>query len=110
MSIRNIIVEQEEAGERIDIYLANKTGISRSQIQKIIEGGDVRVNDRSVNQNCRIKTNDIIVLNIVEKQDEGLIPENIPVDVLYKDESVVVVNKPAGMVVYPAAGPVRARS
>jgi 23S rRNA pseudouridine1911/1915/1917 synthase len=104
MSMHDIIVEREEAGERIDIYLANKTGITRSQIQKLIEQGNVLVNDNSVNQNFRIRTNDLISLSIPEKPDEGLIPENIPIDIFYKDESIVVVNKPAGMVVYPAAG------
>jgi len=104
MSIRNIIVEPWEAGERMDIFLAGKTGITRSQIQKLIEQGNVLVNDNSINQNYRIRTNDLISLSIPEKQDEGLVPENIPIDILYKDEHLIVVNKPAGMVVYPAAG------
>lgn len=104
MAIRNIVIQTEEAGERIDLLLAKKTGITRSQIQKLIEKGDVLVNDRLVNQNYRIKISDIIAINIVEKKDEGLIPENLPIEILYKDEHVVVVNKPAGMVVYPAAG------
>ena len=102
--IDKITVEPLEAGERMDIFLAGKTGITRSQIQKLIEQGNVFVNDKSVNQNFRIRTNDLISLNIPEKRDEGLIPENIPIDILYKDEHLVVVNKPAGMVVYPAAG------
>lgn len=104
MAIRNIVIQTEEAGERIDLLLAKKTGITRSQIQKLIEKGDVLVNDRLVNQNYRIKISDIIAINIVEKKDEGLISENLPIEILYKDEHVVVVNKPAGMVVYPAAG------
>ena len=102
--IDKITVEPLEAGERMDIFLAGKTGITRSQIQKLIEQGNVLVNDNSVNQNYRIRTNDLVSLSIPEKQDEGLIPENIPIDILYKDEHLVVVNKPAGMVVYPAAG------
>jgi 23S rRNA pseudouridine1911/1915/1917 synthase len=102
--IDKITVEPSAGGERIDIFLAGKTGITRSQIQKLIEQGNVFVNDKSVNQNYRIRTNDLISLSIPEKQDEGLIPENIPVDIFYKDEHIVVVNKPAGMVVYPAAG------
>lgn len=104
MSFQHISVRVQEAGERIDIFLAGKTGITRSQIQKLMEQGNVFVNDKPVNQNYRIRTNDLISLSIPEKQDEGLIPENIPVDIFYKDEHLVVVNKPAGMVVYPAAG------
>ena len=99
-----LLSNRQKAGERIDIFLAGKTGITRSQIQKLIEQGNVFVNDKPVNQNYRIRTNDLISLSIPEKQDEGLIPENIPVDIFYKDEHLVVVNKPAGMVVYPAAG------
>lgn len=104
MPIHKIIVEQEKAGERIDIFLAGETGITRSQIQKLIEQDNVFVNGKPVNQNCRIRTNDLISLSIPEKRDEGLIPENIPIEILYKDEHLIVVNKPAGMVVYPAAG------
>jgi 23S rRNA pseudouridine1911/1915/1917 synthase len=102
--IDKITVEPLEAAERIDIFLAGKTGITRSQIQKLIEQGNVSVNERPVNQNYRIRTNDLVSLSIPEKQDEGLIPEDMPVDIFYKDEHLVVVNKPAGMVVYPAAG------
>jgi 23S rRNA pseudouridine1911/1915/1917 synthase len=102
--IDKISVEPSEAGERIDIFLAGKTGITRSQIQKLIEQGNVFVNNKPVNQNYRIRTNDLVSLSIPEKQAEGLIPENIPVDIFYKDEYLIVVNKPAGMVVYPAAG------
>jgi 23S rRNA pseudouridine1911/1915/1917 synthase len=98
------IILCSEGGERIDIFLAGQTGITRSQIQKLIEQGNVSVNDRPVSQNYRIRTNDLVSLSIPEKQDEGLIPENIPVEIFYKDEHLVVVNKPAGMVVYPAAG------
>jgi 23S rRNA pseudouridine1911/1915/1917 synthase len=98
------IILCSEVGERIDIFLAGETGITRSQIQKLIEQGNVSVNDKPVNQNYRIRTNDLVSLSIPEKQDEGLIPEDIPVDIFYKDEYLVVVNKPAGMVVYPAAG------
>jgi 23S rRNA pseudouridine1911/1915/1917 synthase len=102
--INKITVEQSAGGERIDIFLAGETGITRSQIQKLIEQGNVSVNERPVNQNYRIRTNDLVSLSIPEKQDEGLIPEDIPVDIFYKDEHLVVVNKPAGIVVYPAAG------
>jgi len=104
MSFQHISVRVQEAGERIDIFLAGKTGITRSQIQKLIEQDNVFVNDKPVNQNYRIRINDLISLSIPEKQDEGLIPENIPVEIFYKDEHLIVVNKPAGMVVYPAAG------
>ncbi len=103
-TIEKIVVQASEKGERVDIFLSEKTGISRSQIQKLIEKGDLLVNYKTVNQNYRIKINDVIAINIIEKQDKYLIPENIPIDILYKDAYLVVVNKPDGMVVYPAAG------
>ncbi len=104
MFFQKITVLPSESGERIDIHLARKTGISRSQIQRLIENGDVLVNDRPVSQNCRIKANDCLTIHRIEKRNEGLIPEDIPIEIIYEDEDLAVVNKPAGMVVYPAAG------
>jgi 23S rRNA pseudouridine1911/1915/1917 synthase len=104
MSIRNIDITEEEAGERIDTFLAGKTGITRSQIQKRIEKGDVLVNGRPASQHYRIKTNDSISVTEIAEKYEGLIPEDIPINILHKDDALIVVDKPAGMVVYPAAG------
>jgi len=104
MTTQNIVVETAEAGERLDTFLAQKTGITRSQVQKIIEKGEVSVNGRPASQNFRVKVGDAVTINTSEKKDGVLEPEPIPVDILYKDDYLVVVNKPAGMVVYPAAG------
>jgi 23S rRNA pseudouridine1911/1915/1917 synthase len=104
VSIRTIAIKEEEAGERIDTFLAGKTGITRSQIQKRIEKGDVLVNSKPVSQNYRIKSNDSISVTEIAEKGEGLIPENIPITILFKDEALIIVDKPAGMVVYPAAG------
>ena len=102
--VRNIIVQPSNSGERIDIFLATETGITRSQIQKSVERGDILVNNKAVKPNYRLRLDDVLSLNIIEKKDESLVPEPLPVDILYKDEHLVVVNKPAGMIVYPAAG------
>ena len=104
MPLEKIIIQPGETGERIDTFLARKTGITRSQIQKLIENSDVLVNEKLVNQHYRVKLQDVINIRITEKKNEELVPEPIPVDILYKDNHLVVVNKPAGMVVYPAAG------
>jgi len=104
MFLEKIAVLPSETGERIDIHLAKKMGISRSQIQRLIENGDVLVNDRPVSQKYRIKASDSLTIHRIEKRNEGLIPEDIPIEIIYEDEDLVVVNKPAGMVVYPAAG------
>lgn len=104
MQSEEIKVQLSEAGERLDTLLATKTGITRSQIQVHIKSGNVLVNEKKVTQNYRLKAQDIIFLSIPDKETEGLIPEHIPLDILYKDEYFVVVNKPPGMVVYPATG------
>ncbi|MEW6674622.1 MAG: RluA family pseudouridine synthase [Nitrospirota bacterium] len=98
-------VSPEDLSKRIDVFIAEKTGITRSQIQKLIEKGDILVNGRSVKQNYKIKPGDEITLSLSEEgAGSPLIPEPIPLEILYKDNYLVVVNKPAGMVVYPAAG------
>ncbi|MDP2754008.1 MAG: RluA family pseudouridine synthase [Nitrospirota bacterium] len=102
--VKNIVVQISEAGKRIDIFLAKRTGITRSQIQRLITTGNVLINNKDVSQNYRLKSKDLISINIPDKETEGLLPEPIPLDILYKDNHLVVVNKPAGMVVYPAAG------
>lgn len=104
MHVQEIVVNSSNAGQRLDTFLASKTSITRSQLQKLIEDGSVLVNSRIVSQNYRVKTNDVITLTISDKETESLIPEPIPLEILYKDDYLVVVNKPAGMVVYPSAG------
>jgi len=104
MDLQEMVVQKSEVGQRLDIFITSKTSITRSQIQKLIEDGSVLVNSRIVSQNYRVKTNDVITLTISGKETESLIPEPIPLEILYKDDYLVVVNKPAGMVVYPSAG------
>jgi len=104
MQSYTFIIEPSESMERIDTLLAGKTAITRSQIQKYIAEGNVLVNDEKVRQNYRVKTGDRILVRIAEKETEGLIPEPIPLQILHEDSYLAVVNKPPGMVVYPAAG------
>ena len=104
MALEKIIINKEETGKRIDIFAAEKTGITRSQIQKLIEKGSLTVNSGPVSRNYRTKAGDIIEITITEEKTSELIPEAIPLEILYKDEYLAVVNKPSGMVVYPAAG------
>jgi 23S rRNA pseudouridine1911/1915/1917 synthase len=104
MPDQKIFVQPSESGERLDIFLAGKAGITRSQIQKLIEQGRVLVNEKSLPRNYRIKPDDFISVQIEEKNNEELIPQPITIPILYKDEHLVVVDKPSGMVVYPAAG------
>lgn len=104
MPVQTIIVELSGAGQRIDTFLAEETGITRSQIQKLIDKSDVLVNRNPVNRDYRIRIKDVITVSISEEKGEGLVAEPLQIDIFYKDEHLVVVNKPAGMIVYPAAG------
>jgi len=96
-------VTGENAGRRIDLHASEMSGITRSQIQHLIEKGLVTVNHFSVKQNYRTKPGDLISITIPE-ESEKLAPENIPIEILYMDDFLIVVNKPSGMVVYPSAG------
>lgn len=104
MDTKTLSVQLFEAGSRLDIYISGRAGVSRSRIQALIGKGAVLVNNRPVTQSYKVKAEDIINLTMPEKETAGLMPEEIPVEILYKDEYVVVINKPANMVVYPAAG------
>ncbi|MBI4685256.1 MAG: RluA family pseudouridine synthase [Nitrospirae bacterium] len=104
MQSQKINVFAEDSGKRIDILAAEKTGVSRSQIQRLIEKGLLLVNSKAVIRNYRAKTGDTIAVTRPEEKQHSLTPENIPVEILYKDAHLIVVNKPPGMVVYPAAG------
>lgn len=100
-----LIVEEEHAGERIDRYLSLQcSDISRSYLQKLIKDQLVSVNGKIVKANYKVQSNDTISVEFPEIKELDILPEDIPLDILYEDESVLVVNKPKGMVVHPAAG------
>jgi 23S rRNA pseudouridine1911/1915/1917 synthase len=94
----------EDATNRIDRFASEKTEITRSQIHRLIEDGLLLVNGSPVKPNYRVKEGDEVEITMPEKPPEELVPEDIPVDILFSDEHIAVVNKPAGLVVYPAAG------
>lgn len=93
----------ENAGERIDKFI-NIDSITRTQIKNLIDNGDVTVNGNSVKANYKLKKGDEIVVIIPEAEELNVEPENIPLDIVYEDDELLVVNKPQGMVVHPAAG------
>ena len=93
----------ENDGTRIDKYLMQNTDFSRSKIQKMIEEEAILVNGKGVKSSYMLKLNDVITID--EFNDEvNIIPENIPLDIVYEDDDLLVVNKPSGMVVHPAPG------
>lgn len=98
-------ISEEHNGKRIDKYLSSVLdGKSRSYIQGVIDEEKVNVNGKIVKSNYKLKTKDVIDLEIPEPTDLKVTPENIPLDILYEDKDVIVVNKPQGMVVHPAPG------
>lgn len=91
--------------KRLDAFLAEKVeGWSRSRLQKLIDDGDVLVNGKLVKSSYKLRANDTIEVELTETLVEKFEPENIPLDIVYEDESFVVINKPAGLVVHPGAG------
>lgn len=90
---------------RIDKILPTLiTASTRSQIQKRIDNGNILVNSKMVKSNYKLRLNDQIEIKAVEPQTLSIEPENIPLDIIFEDDDVLVVNKPQGMVVHPAAG------
>lgn len=105
MEERRFYVTEEDEAERIDKYIALLSGdFSRSFIQKLIKDNAVLVNGRPVKASFTVSPGDEILLRVPELVLPEALPENIPLDILYEDVQVIVVNKPKGMVVHPAAG------
>ena len=93
----------EDAGKRVDVQTAELSGLTRSQVLHLIEKGLLQVNYHFTKPNYKTKYRDIISITIPE-EDRTLNPENIPLEILYIDDFIIVVNKPPDMVIYPAAG------
>lgn len=105
MSAVSLDVPAEQAGERLDRFLAAMLpGQSRSQVQRLIEQGLVQVRGREARANLTVRPGDRIAVEIPEPVEATPAPEDIPLGVLYEDPDLIVVDKPAGMVVHPAAG------
>lgn len=97
-------VAAEDAGKRIDAYIADNSELTRSAAAKLVESGDILVNGKTVAKNCKLKAGDVVDVELPEPAPDKAEPENIPLDVIYEDDDIIVVNKPSGMVVHPAAG------
>ena len=100
-----ICITAEESGERIDALLARALpSLSRSQVQKLLEQGMVTLNGRELKKNFRCSAGEGYEVLLPEPAELPLIPQNIPLDVVYEDEDLIVVNKARGLVVHPAPG------
>lgn len=99
------LVVNDNANIRIDKYISdNISELSRSYIQQLISDKSVLVNGNPCKSNYKIKENDIIDIDYEEPKELDVIPENIPLDIVYEDDSIIIVNKPKNMVVHPSAG------
>lgn len=105
MELFRFQITEEQEDERIDKCIAALIdSLSRSFIQKLIKDGKVSVNGQIVKANYRVKTDDDVSFVLPRAQEPDIEPEDIPLDILFEDDDVLVVNKPKGMVVHPAAG------
>src|SRR5215203_3974981 len=105
MSRVELAVTEEYAGERLDRFLAAVLpGHSRSRIQRLIKDGLVQVGPRAVRANASVRTGDTVIVDVPAPTVAEPAAEDIPLDIAYEDPHLIVVNKPAGMVVHPSAG------
>ena len=100
----NFEIEATENGKRIDSYLAEELDLSRSKVQKLIKQELVTVNDKVVSNNYNVKLGDTIIVNDDLNYDISIEAEDIPLDIVYEDDDLLVINKASGMVVHPAPG------
>lgn len=98
-------IPEEASGQRIDKYLSDLLeGQSRSYLQKLMKEGRVFIQGKPVKANYKITAGEVVELEIPDLEEPDICPENIPLDILYEDDDLLVVNKPKGMVVHPSAG------
>ena len=102
MNIEKIVVDID--GDRIDKFVSDKLDISRSRVQKLIEDGNITIDGKLAKSSSKVESGQVIMVEIPELIPLEVGAEEIPLDILYEDDDVIVVNKPKGMVVHPANG------
>lgn len=105
MNDLSLIITEDNAGKRIDKFITEQnTGLTRSSVQKLIDDSNILVNNKSVSKNYKLRLNDIVEINIPEPVSLDVKAQDLPLQFIYQDDDLAVVNKPKGMVVHPAAG------
>ena len=97
-------ISSENVKKRLDVYVFEELGTTRSSAQTLIEEGLVTVNGKVENKNYRLRENDIVEIEEQEPKELNVEAENIPLDIVFEDDDIIVINKPSGMVVHPAPG------
>jgi len=100
----SFVAEKKDIGMRLDIFLSENADITRSNAQKLLEDGCVFINEAKETKKYKIKENDEVRVELPEPRVIDATPQDIPLDIVYEDDDIIVVNKPQGMVVHPAAG------
>jgi len=105
METKELLVDEESGGKRLDVFLSeNLKDLSRSRIQMLLKDGRITVDGKMKKPNYKIKAGEVVTVSIPKPNPIQVEAENIPLDILYEDDQIIVVNKPQGMVVHPAPG------
>ena len=105
LEVQTFKIEAHDAGSRLDAYLAaHIEGWSRARLQRLIEAEDVLVNGKAAKPSYKLREHDELEVELIAPVSTSFVPEPIPIEIVYEDDTLVVVNKPAGLVVHPAAG------
>lgn len=102
--MKNILEINGDGENRLDKLISDNSELSRSAAAKLIERGLVNIGGKSADKKTVLKADEIALVEIPEPEEQDILPENIPLDIVYEDDDLLVVNKPKGMVVHPAAG------
>ena len=99
-------IDSKNNGKRLDIFLSQaNNNVTRSYLKKLIEKNKVKLNKLIITSpSTKVKTNDQVIVNFIEKKDQNIIPSNIKLDIIHEDKDILIINKPKGMVVHPGAG------
>lgn len=97
-------VDETRVGARADVFAAEVTGLSRSSVARLMEQGNITLNGAPCSKKDKLCMGDVMAVELPEPEPTEAQPENIPLNVVYEDDDIIVVNKPSGMVVHPAAG------
>ena len=100
----SFVVSREDVGTRLDAFVSFYASLTRSATVKLIDSADVTVNGAKSQKNYKLRLGDVVNVVFPEPESAEILPENIPLDVIYEDSDIIVVNKPQGMVVHPAPG------
>ena len=103
--MERLVVESDKTGERLDFFIAsNIQELSRTAVKRLIEDGNIKVNEKEQKVSYKVQENDVVEINVPEARELDIKAQDIPVEVVYEDNDIIVVNKPKGLVVHPANG------